>query len=182
MRRWLDGDRDAGEALFRRHAPNIKRFFMQRTRRNVDDLIQRTFLTCMVVGRRYRGDGNVRAFLLGIARNELSAEWRRSKRRREALAQWEREVASRSYEIDGDPEETKDDDVLMTALRALPEPLRITLELLYWQHLTRAEIAGRLGVPQGTAASRIRLAHRHLRRALARKKFVRTRINAPLKS
>lgn len=167
LRRWLDGDREAGTLLFTKHAPHVRRFIAQRTRRNVDDLVQRTFLTCMLVGRRYRGDGNVRAFLLGIARNVLSAEWRDHKRRHDALAQWEHEQLGRRDELSVDDEGTFE-RALLQELQELPAGLRVMLELLYWERLSRAEIARRLGVPEGTVASRCRLAHRHLRRRLVR--------------
>ncbi len=167
LRRWLSGDRVAGAFLFDKHAPAVRRFIAQRTTRDVDDLVQRTFLTCMAVGQRYRGDGNVRAFLLGIARNVLSAEWRDVKRRHDALVQWEQEQRDRRDELRVD-DDASHEHALMAAMQQLPKALRAMLELLYWERLTRAEIARRLGVPEGTVASRSRLAHRLLRRTLVR--------------
>lgn len=49
------------------------------------------------------------------------------------------------------------------ALRALPEAQREVLVLTYWGGLTADEVARRVGVPLGTAKSRIRLAMNKLR-------------------
>lgn len=49
------------------------------------------------------------------------------------------------------------------ALRTLPEPQREAVVLAYWGGLTAEEVARRVGVPLGTAKSRIRLAMARLR-------------------
>jgi RNA polymerase sigma-70 factor, ECF subfamily len=50
-----------------------------------------------------------------------------------------------------------------TALSALPEPQREAVVLAYWGGLTAEEIAARVGIPLGTAKSRLRLALGKLR-------------------
>lgn len=64
------------------------------------------------------------------------------------------------------------DDPEMTALleqeiRNLPEPQREVLTLKFWGGLTFAEVAIALDIPQGTAASRYRLALESLRQSLS---------------
>ena len=56
---------------------------------------------------------------------------------------------------------------VLDALRALPAPQREVLVLAYWGGLTTDEIARRIGVPLGTAKSRIRLGMAKLRTELA---------------
>ncbi|MFB4317111.1 RNA polymerase sigma factor [Actinomadura sp. 21ATH] len=53
-------------------------------------------------------------------------------------------------------------------LHALPPPLREVLELAYYQGLTYREVAVALGIPEGTAKSRIRSALARLARDLER--------------
>ena len=65
------------------------------------------------------------------------------------------------------PDEAADGDAeLEPAVRALPGPLREVVLLKVWGGLTFAQIAGTLGVPPATAASRYRYALEHLRQAL----------------
>lgn len=52
------------------------------------------------------------------------------------------------------------------ALRDLSEPLRIPLELAYYEGLSQSEIATRLGQPLGTVKTRMRTALAQLRAAL----------------
>lgn len=79
-----------------------------------------------------------------------------------------REKASEEPELFTGPAE----DAEMTALleqeiRKLPEPQREVLSLKFWGGLTFAEVAVALDIPQGTAASRYRLALESLRQTLS---------------
>ena len=56
---------------------------------------------------------------------------------------------------------------VLDALRRLPAPQREALVLAYWGGLTADEIARRVGVPLGTAKSRIRLGMAKLRGEIA---------------
>jgi RNA polymerase sigma-70 factor (ECF subfamily) len=58
-------------------------------------------------------------------------------------------------------------EAVIAALRTLPGAQREALVLAYWGGLTAEEIAGRVGVPLGTAKSRIRLGMAKLRTELA---------------
>ena len=52
------------------------------------------------------------------------------------------------------------------ALRSLPEPQRVALELAYFQGMSHAEIAAALNQPLGTIKDRIRNGMMHLRKRL----------------
>jgi RNA polymerase sigma-70 factor, ECF subfamily len=52
------------------------------------------------------------------------------------------------------------------AVRRLPEPYRLVLFMRYWDDLSQAEIAERLGMPEGTAKVRLHRARKALQRQL----------------
>ncbi len=52
------------------------------------------------------------------------------------------------------------------AVRRLPEPYRMALFMRYWDDLSQAEIAKRLGMPEGTAKVRLHRARKALQRQL----------------
>jgi DNA-directed RNA polymerase specialized sigma24 family protein len=53
-------------------------------------------------------------------------------------------------------------------LRTIPFELQVVLELHYWEQCPVAEIAEVLGVPEGTAKSRLRRGREQLRAAVER--------------
>lgn len=78
-----------------------------------------------------------------------------------------REQASESPDLfAGPPEDAEMTALLEQEIRKLPEPQREVLTLKFWGGLTFAEVATALGIPQGTAASRYRLALESLRQTL----------------
>ncbi len=55
LARWRDGDRAAGNTLFKRHFQVVARFFRNKVRGGDADLIQRTFLDAMKAETNFRG-------------------------------------------------------------------------------------------------------------------------------
>lgn len=103
--------------------------------------------------------GSVAAFLSVLARRRAVDALRRSSR----AAQRER----RADAIDPGPAEPTVEDAVLTrttgqrlraAVGRLPEAQRTAIELAYFDGLTFTEVAARLGIPEGTAKSRLRLA------------------------
>src|SRR5215470_16877365 len=80
LERWRAGDAGAGQALFTRYFDRMYRFFASRSDRDIDDLVQRTFLACVRARDEFRGDASFRSFLFTIARYELYAHYRRQHR------------------------------------------------------------------------------------------------------
>lgn len=67
---------------WRQHETAVYNYFRKMGAQPSDaaDLTQETFVRAMVGARRFRGEGSVRAWVIGIARN-LFREWLRRKRR-----------------------------------------------------------------------------------------------------
>ena len=155
---WANGDREAGEALVARHFESVVRFFHNKIDRDHDDLIQKTFLGCLESQALYRGDASFRAFLFGVARNVLGKHLRGRYREPMALDFAHVSVA----ELGSSPSQLIADDqrqqMMLTALRRIPLDHQTVLELHYWEGMTAQEIGPMLGVPVGTAKTRLRRA------------------------
>jgi RNA polymerase sigma-70 factor (ECF subfamily) len=135
---------------------------------DLDDEIQRTFI---VVGRRLRDVqvGAERSFLFQVAMN-LAAHARRSVARR-------REVPCDALPEAVEPRAPDDlfdrlqvGDLIDEIVGSMDEPFRSVLRLFAFEGMNLSEIATRLRIPRGTAASRLRRAraqiHEHVAREL----------------
>lgn len=155
LRAWHAGNDHAGEVLFERHYEAVVRFFRNKTI-DPDDLVQRTFVTCVETSQRYRGDSKFRTFLLGIANNLLLKHYRSQAgpRNHDSLEELSVEALGQTpTELLAGRDEQR---LLLAALRRLPFHLQVTLELRYWEDLKQREIAEVLGLPEGTIKTRIR--------------------------
>jgi RNA polymerase sigma-70 factor (ECF subfamily) len=159
---WQGGDKNAGEHLLERHFDSLFRFFRGRVDGDVPELVQRTLTACVEKRDRFPDGVSVKAYLLGIARNELLMYLRKRERGRRALDRvaaapvW---AESPSHVVAAREEER----LVLWALRRLPLEVQLLLELSYWEDLSIAEIASVLEVPHGTVKSRL-----HRARALLR--------------
>jgi RNA polymerase sigma-70 factor, ECF subfamily len=80
--RWKSGDERAATALVERHADAVARFVASvGARRDVEDLVQETFVRAFGSLDSFRGESSLRTWLFTIARR-LLVDQRRSERRR----------------------------------------------------------------------------------------------------
>jgi RNA polymerase sigma-70 factor, ECF subfamily len=80
--RWKSGDERAATALVERHADAVARFVASvGARRDVEDLVQETFVRAFGSLDSFRGESSLRTWLFTIARR-LLVDRRRSERRR----------------------------------------------------------------------------------------------------
>jgi RNA polymerase sigma-70 factor, ECF subfamily len=80
--RWKSGDERAATALLERHADAVARFVASvGARRDVEDLVQETFVRAFGSLDSFRGESSLRTWLFTIARR-LLVDQRRSERRR----------------------------------------------------------------------------------------------------
>ncbi len=158
---WCRGDRAAGAELFERHYPSIARFFHNKVSEAAqEDLIHETFLACLTSAARFRGQARFKTFLFGIAHNVLADHLRRLGRRMARLGSETDVDETPAATFDLSPVATavqhQEQRLLLEALRRIPLIHQIALELHYWEELTAAEIGEVLGVPLGTAKTRLR--------------------------
>lgn len=161
-----DGDHEALRELYDRHAGWLLLRLSRRCADSgiVDEVVQDTFTAAWRNAGRYRGTGDVGAWLWGIAVRRLADRFRRKDPVR-ALVRMVRLEAATSAE----------DEVLVGvehgavghALDRLSPELRLVMQTTVLDGLTTAEAARLLGIPRGTVKTRMMRARRILREELA---------------
>jgi RNA polymerase sigma-70 factor (ECF subfamily) len=129
---------------------------------DLDDEVQRTFIA---VSARLEDveQGSERSFVRQVAYNRASHARRSYSRRREVLS----DTVPESPGSLGTPEDLAARKqmraVFEAAVAGMDESLRSTFVLHEVEEMNLSEIAATLGIPRGTAASRLRRARAHLR-------------------
>ena len=112
--------------------------------------------------------GGARAWLLTIVRNRaIDARRRRSGQHRQAFGLESVEETPAGPDVWGEVALGLDRDRVRSAIDALPEEQRRTIDLAYFEGLTHREIAERTGTPLGTVKGRLRLGLQRLHGSLA---------------
>ena len=157
------GDHAAFRALLDRHAGYLYGVAHALTGRNVadaEDLVQEALVAAIDAARSFRGESNVRTWLVRILVNQ-SAMSRRSKSRRE-----QREEALAAGQRPAGPPTTSTDARLdlSAMLETLSPEHRQVIVLRELNGLTYEEMAEALNVPRGTVESRLHRAREELRK------------------
>ncbi len=160
-----EGSEWALEELYRRYGPMLLRYLVQRlgNRGAAEEVLQDVMLSVWRAAHTFRAEGRVRAWLLGIARNQAISHHRRHKIDYVSL-----DVAPPDSKPGPEAlmERAEEADAIRRALEALPEPQRETVELVLLYGLTGPEAAKVLGVAEGTIKSRLHRAKRTLRKLI----------------
>ncbi|MFF4354564.1 RNA polymerase sigma factor [Streptomyces sp. NPDC001530] len=156
----------AFEPLVARHSTALHGFLVLRVPGAADDLLSETWLQAFRGRAGFDpGRGTARGWLFGVARVVVAGYWR-------GAAQ-DQGVPSQS-EASTDPWHAVDQrldaaavaPLIRRVLAGMPEVERQLLLLVVWDQLTPAEAATAVGVPPGTARSRLHRARSRLREAL----------------
>ena len=149
-------DDDAVAEIYREHGPMLRRVVWRATSDpdRVDDIVQEVILR---VWRQAPEADNLRAYLITTARH-LIVDQHRAATRRPQQAQLV-DVASDDAALD----RALDQVLVEEALGRLQPAHRDIVRCLYYERLSVAETAGRVGVPEGTVKSRAYYAVRNLR-------------------
>lgn len=166
LRGWQGGDQAAGRELYRRHFGAVDRFFRNKVS-EPEDLIQRTFATCLAAPDKFEGRSKFRTYLLGIGYRLLLRHYRDN-----ARVEHRAELGHLSVEqLEPTPSQVlarlDAHRKLLASLRRLPLNLQVTIELRFWEDLKVREIAEALDQPQGTIKEWIRRSKVVLARSMA---------------
>jgi RNA polymerase sigma-70 factor (ECF subfamily) len=164
------GERAAVEAAYVAHHAAIRSFARRLVgdASSAEDIVHEAFVALPRAIRRFRGEGSLRAFLIGVAANHSRRAVRSAMRRRRAT---ERLAAREELE----PRTIDATDALITrqlanrlwaALDELPIDQRIVFVLCEAEQRTSVEVAGIVGAPEGTVRTRLFHAKRKLREML----------------
>jgi RNA polymerase sigma-70 factor (ECF subfamily) len=175
----LDRDAHAFEALLERYQEAIRWHLLRITRDEAaaQDLVQEAFLRVWTRAAQWDGRGSFRAWFYRIATNLALNHLRTVRRRREQPL----EVADSLDEDEDDlvPAWMIDDSVLepnaaierseeraqvRQLVEGLPEQKRALFRLVHEMEMTVRDAAEELGIPEGTAKSRLHYARKRLAR------------------
>jgi RNA polymerase sigma-70 factor, ECF subfamily len=160
------GDRAAFGTLVERFAPQARRVAraVLQNPEDADDAAQDAFLSALVKLDQYDPRRPFGPWLMRIVANAAT-----DRRRRRAVRQTEElapELAGGGSRPDRDTERRALGARLSAALAELPERRRVAVVLFDVEGYSHAEIAGVLGVPEGTVRSEVFHARRALRALL----------------
>jgi len=156
-----DGDDTALRELFTRHAPWLAaRLRAILPAADVEDVLQESFLAVWRGARHYRPEGSAGGWLWGITRRQAALWLRRRGPDAVSLAALEALACQGGQPADDPAEAAVSRAELAAAVRALgPEgsTAQEVWRLMYVEDRPVTEVAGLMGVPEGTVKSR---AHR----------------------
>jgi RNA polymerase sigma factor (sigma-70 family) len=172
MQQVAEGSADALGQLHRRYARLIFGVAVQTLdRAGAEDLVQDVFLALWRNAGRFDPErGTVRGWVLQIAHFRLLNQLRRQSRQPEIAPDPDGLVLAGIGSSEPGPAEASWQRerlaVLKSALDALPPPQREAINLAFLDDLTHEQVAAELGLPLGTAKTRIRAGLQKLRGTL----------------
>jgi RNA polymerase sigma-70 factor (ECF subfamily) len=164
------GEPAALGALFDRHHAGVHRFLARlrgADERDLDDLLNATFLEAYRGAARFRGEASARVWLLGVAANVARHHVRGEARRRFALARAAERPQPQAARPDDTAERRELIERLGHALGLLPYDQRVAFVLCELEEVPGSEAARCLGVRAGTLGRRLHEARRALRALIA---------------
>jgi RNA polymerase sigma factor (sigma-70 family) len=165
LRRWREGNREAGEEIFRRHFRSVYQFFERIVGIEADDLVQATFIACLTTGKSFEGDGTLRWYLLGIARHEKFGFFRQ--RKQQAVAPGLTSLADLATTPATRLARAQAIGHLRAALERLPLDQKMLLTAHYWDEMDASALGVMFEVAPGTIRVRLLRARKSLRAELA---------------
>jgi RNA polymerase sigma-70 factor (ECF subfamily) len=164
--RAIAGDRQAARELYDAHAPRVFRLAFRFTGDSelARELTQETFIRAFAQLSRFRGDSALSTWLHRVTISVVSNAMRKVKRLRTRETDLDEAVPMVAESRTADPDLR---ERLYRAIDELPEIYRVAFVMHDLEGYTHEEIAGVLGVAEGTCKSRLSVARAQLREKLA---------------
>lgn len=169
LARIVDRDERAVEALYARYSGPLYSLAYQVTGadRFAQEVVQEVFIAVWKDATRFDPTrGALAPWLFSLARHKAIDLVRREANIRKRTADVDMELEVASDDVAHEVWQHVRRDRVRAAIAQLSEPQRTALELAFFAGLTHVEVAERLGIPLGTAKTRIRSALLKLREAL----------------
>jgi len=163
LARFVQGDQDAFETLFRQFETDVHRWILRivRERAAADDVLVEAFWRAYRSRAQFDASRSFGAWMRRISTNAAFDHLKASKRQRTWPIATEQLPAAPAHDA-------RAADAIHAALARLPPKLRVVATLAVIEEQPYADIADALGVPVGTVKSRVFKATRLLREELAR--------------
>lgn len=178
MERIREGDAHAFEHLFERYEEMILRHLTHIVHEQAvaQDLLQEVFLKVWTRAEQWQGKGSFKAWLYRIATNLALNHLRQIRRRREQPLEITESVSEEdesdyipAWMVDGSAlgpdqiiEKIEERVIFRELVKRLPEEKQAVFRLVHTLEMSIASAADELGIPEGTAKSRLYYAKRHL--------------------
>ena len=146
----LRKDRKATAEFVARYADDVYRYVRCRLaprNEEVDDLVQDIFLAAWESLRQFRGNGSLRAWVMGIARHKVEDHYRGRLREPESIADEDQDFTAPASSADF-PQLLETEQLRKNTWRVmtrLPEQYRLALIWRYWERASAREIALKTG-------------------------------------
>jgi RNA polymerase sigma-70 factor (ECF subfamily) len=168
--RLRDGQRAAIEEAYVAHHAAVRGFARRLVGddASAEDIVHETFVALPRAIRKFRGEGSLRSFLIGVAINHSRRHVRSAMRRRRATERLAERDELLPKTIDATEELIKKQlaTKLWAALDRLPIDQRVVFVLCEVEQRTSVEVSGIVAAPEGTVRTRLFHAKRKLRELL----------------
>jgi RNA polymerase sigma-70 factor (ECF subfamily) len=165
------GNEGAIEDLYRRYASQVRAlaYRMASSEEVCDEVVQEVFIAVW----RHAGEfdperGGVGVWVRSMARHKVIDVVRRHQRTDRRNGPIPQDLPARGPSVDEVAALDLERERILEAVAGLPEVQRAAIELAFWAGMSHTQVAARLGIPLGTAKTRIRTGLFRIRADLAR--------------
>lgn len=168
VRRLVAGEDAAMHELYAAYGQRLYAYALRLTGdpAQAEDVVQDVLVVVWKSARKFRGEGRLLAWLLGIVHHTALKSLRR--RAQPITGEMEETLDTGQPSPEQQAERAEQSNRLQAGLRSLSPEHQAVLELVFYQGLSLEEVAQVCRVPLGTVKSRLSYARRSLRGVLTR--------------